>query len=314
MKSFHLITLLFFGLFLGSQDTTDETVAHSPENSKCFSCHGSPTYSYYNDYIERTVTKRMNPYFLIDSVLFYDQNHRTFECTDCHSSDFETFPHDNTLRMEPMPTCLDCHEGYDVTSQFHFEQINNEFLESVHSTKHSEDFTCWMCHNPHTYKINARTNENIRETIIYDNNICLSCHADIDKYNLISKQVNPSVIEKHDWLPNQVAHFGHVRCIECHTQISDDVMVAHLILPKEKAVKKCVECHSQNSRLVETLYKFRAKESRTQFGFLNAITLSNNSYIIGANRNYYLNVISVIIFGGVLFLITVHAILRIVIK
>jgi hypothetical protein len=170
-----------------------------------------------------------------------------------------------------------------------------------------------MCHNPHTYKINARTNENIRETIIYDNNICLSCHADIDKYNLISKQVNPNVIEKHDWLPNQVAHFGHVRCIECHTQISDDVMVAHLILPKEHAVKKCVECHSQNSRLVETLYKFRAKESRSEYGFLNAITLSN-SYIIGANRNYYLNVASVIIFGGVLLLIIIHALLRFSIK
>jgi len=90
-------------------------------------------------------------------------------------------------------------------------------------------------------------------------------------------------------------------------------MVAHHIQPKEDAVKKCVECHSQNSRLVETLYKFRAQEARSQFGFLNATTLSD-SYIIGANRNYYLNVLSGLIFCGVVLLITIHAILRIVIK
>jgi len=212
-----------------------------------------------------------------------------------------------------MPTCLDCHEGDDATADYHFEEIDKEFLESVHSTKHSDDFTCWMCHNPHTYKINARNNQNIKETIVYDNNICLSCHADINKYQLITNKQNPNVIEKHDWLPNQIAHFAHVRCIECHTLATNDILVAHQIQTKDKAVKKCVECHSKNSILMASLYKFRAVESRNKFGFFNSVILSD-TYIIGANRNYYLNIMSGLVFGIVLLIIIIHAILRILIK
>lgn len=314
MKKITLISLLLMMSMLHfAQDNIDEPIKHSKENSKCFSCHGSATYSYFNDVVERKITKRMNPYFLIDSVLYYDQNHKSFDCVDCHSYDFKTFPHDNTLRMDPMPTCLDCHEGDDATSQYNFEAINEEFLESVHSTGHSDDFTCWMCHNPHSYKINARNNVNIKETIVYDNNICLSCHADINKYQLITSKTNPNVIESHDWLPNQIAHFAHVRCIECHTHTSNNAMVAHHIQSKDKAVKKCVECHSANSMLMASLYKFKAEENRRNYGFLNA-TMLGDSYIIGANRNYFLNIASVVIFGFIVVVILIHAILRMLVK
>ena len=299
--------------FLFAQEMTEKNIEHSPENSKCLNCHGGQLYSYYNEVVERSVTKRMNPYFIIDSVLFYDQNHKSFECIDCHSYDYRKFPHDGELRMEEFPTCIDCHGGDEEYEQFHFEEIEKEFHESVHSTKHSDEFTCWMCHNPHTYKINARTNVNISETIVYDNNICLSCHADINKYQLISPKKNPSVIEKHDWLPNQMAHFAHVRCIECHTQTSDNVMIAHHIQAKDKAVKNCVECHSKNSMLMASLYKFKAQETRENYGFLNAAILSD-TYIIGANRNIYLNALSWTVFGLVMLLIFIHVIFRIVTK
>ena len=314
MKKLCLLNLLlFFSIILFSQDQPEEVVEHSPNNSRCFNCHGSPTYSYSNEVQERMVTKRMSPYYIVDSVLYYDQNHKSFECIDCHAYDYKTFPHDNELRMEAMPSCLDCHEGDDATAQYNFEQIYKEFHESVHSTKHSEEFTCWMCHNPHSYKINARSNVSVKETIIYDNNICLSCHADINKYQLISLKDKPSVIDKHDWLPNQVAHFASVRCIECHTHSTDSTLVAHHLQTKDKAVKKCVECHSKNSVLLSSLYKFQAQENRRQYGFFNSATLSD-SYIIGANRNFYLNVLSAIIFGFVILLIFIHAILRIIKK
>ncbi len=314
MKKLFIFNLvLILSILSYAQDTSVDVVEHSEENSKCFFCHGSPTYSYYNDVMERTVTKRMNPYFLIDSVLYYDQNHKSFDCIDCHSYEFKEFPHGNTLRMEPMPQCLDCHEGDDATASYNFEKINDEFLESVHSAKHSEEFTCWMCHNPHSYKINARNNINVKETIIYDNNICLSCHADINKYQLISSNTKPNVINKHDWLPNQLEHFAHVRCIECHAHTSNDVMVAHQIQTKDMAVKKCVKCHSSNSMLMSSLYKFQAQENRKKYGFFNSEILSE-SYMIGANRNLYLNILSAVIFGGILLIILIHAILRIILK
>lgn len=314
MKRFSLITyVIFISMFLSAQEVKEEPVVHSEENSKCFKCHSNHTYSFYNEFQERIVTKRMNPYFLIDSVSYYNQNHNSFECIDCHSYDYKTFPHDNELSLDLMPSCLDCHEGDDATADYNFEEIDKEFLESVHSTKHSEEFTCWMCHNPHSYKINARNNVTIKETIVYDNNICLSCHADINKYQLITSEINPNVIEKHDWLPNQIAHFAHVRCIECHTHATDNILVAHNIQTKDKALKKCVECHSKNSILMASLYKFRSQESRNKFGFFNAAILSD-TYIIGANRNYYLNIMSAVVFGLVFFLIIIHAILRILLK
>ncbi len=286
---------------------------YAEENQQCLKCHGHKTYYYFNDWTERDVKERMNPYFIVDSALYYQSNHNTFKCTDCHSMDYEEFPHSGELRMEEKYTCLDCHGDDEDYAEFHFEKIDEEFHNSVHSTKHSEDFTCWMCHNPHTYKINARTNENILETIHYDNDICLSCHADLNKYQLMSSMANPNIIDKHEWLPNQALHFLNVRCIECHTEVDEDILIAHNVQTKDKAVKRCVECHSQNSLLLASLYKFQAKESRNKLGFVNSAIL-NNSYIIGANRNYYLNVISLIIFGCVLAGIAFHSTLRIIKK
>lgn len=313
-----LFIIMIFGMtcYTGfTQNETDEpeVFEYAAENHQCFKCHGHKTYHYYNENLDRVIKDRMNPYFVIDSVEFYESNHRHFSCTDCHSYEYTNFPHNGELRMEPLPICIDCHGGDPTYEKYHFERIEEEFQKSVHSTKHSEDFTCWMCHNPHTYKITARTNENILQTIQYDNAICLSCHADINKYQLISDLTNPNLIKKHDWLPNQALHFQNVRCIECHAEIKKDILVAHNIQPKEKAVKLCIECHSENSLLLASLYKYQAKERRNELGFFNAAIL-NNSYIIGANRNYFLNVISIAIFGLVLLVIAIHATKRIINK
>lgn len=308
------INLLFYGfLFSASLQEADssQVFEFAEENQLCFNCHGGKFYYYYNDWIEREVRERMNPYFIVDSALFYRSNHKTFRCTDCHSMDYENFPHDGELRMEEKYTCADCHEGDEDYVKYNFEGINEEFQKSVHSTKHSEDFTCWMCHNPHTYEISARIDSDINHIISYDNAICLDCHADIDRYQLIIDAENPSIIDMHDWLPNQALHFQNVRCIECHAEIKDDILVAHKVQEKEKAVKNCVECHSQNSILLASLYKYQAAEERSSLGFFNA-TILNNAYIIGANRNYYLNLFSLIIFGCVIGGIIIHSILRII--
>ena len=298
---------------IGQEEKTDDRVFDYAEyNQQCFKCHGHKTYHYYNETSGKNIRERMNPYFLVDSIEYYNSNHWNFSCTDCHSTEYEKFPHNGELRMDEKPNCIDCHGGDETYASYHFEEIEVEFAESVHSTKHSEDFTCYMCHNPHSYKINAR-NFNVKETIVYDNNICLSCHANIDKYQLISDLQNPNILETHSWLPNQALHFRNVRCIECHTKRNDSIMVAHLIQPKELAVKNCVECHSQNSMLEASLYKFRATESRSKLGFLNP-TLMESSYIIGANRNYYLNVISIFFYGFTLLVILIHLVFRIIKK
>jgi len=310
-----LTVLMTSVFFVGPQNSfSQDSIAereyiYAEDNQLCLNCHSHRTFYYLNEGLGHEVRERMNPYFIIDSAGFYQSNHWNFSCTDCHSMDYRTFPHAGTLRMEVKATCLDCHGGDETYADYHFESIDEEFLKSVHSTKHSQDFTCWMCHNPHSYKINARNNTNIKQTIIYDNNICLSCHADINKYQLISNNINPNVLEKHEWLPNQALHFANVRCIECHAERNDSMLISHNIQTKDKAVKQCVECHSQNSLLMASLYKFQIREKRNKLGFFNASILSE-SYIIGANRNYYLNVVSIVIFGLVFTGVLFHGLLR----
>jgi hypothetical protein len=309
------VGLLFIGIqhTFSQEDTIQREYIYAADNQLCFNCHGGRTYFYLNEGLGREVKERMNPYFIVDSAEFYQSNHWNFSCTDCHSMDYRNFPHAGELRMEVKATCLDCHGGDETYADYHFESIDEEFLKSVHSTKHSEDFTCWMCHNPHSYKINARNTTDVKQTIVYDNNICLSCHADINKYQLISDKDNPNVLEKHEWLPNQALHFTSVRCIECHAEKNDSILVSHNIQTKDKAVKQCVECHSKNSLLMASLYKFQVKETRNKLGFFNAAIL-NESYIIGANRNYYLNVISIVLFGMVFAGVLIHGLLRIIKK
>lgn len=308
---FILICLLFFYPELLAQDQTTSTFEYAEDNQQCLKCHGSTYYNYYNTWIEKMIRERMNPYFIVDSAEYYQANHRNFSCTDCHSSDYSQFPHSGELRMEPKMGCMDCHGGDDDYAKYGFDQIEEEFHNSVHSSKHSEEFTCWMCHNPHSYKISARTNSHLKETIQYDNNICLSCHADISKYQLLTTLENPNILEKHDWLPNQVLHFQSVRCIECHTAINNDILVAHNVQTKDKAVQRCVECHSQNSILSETLYKYQNE------GKLYSEDRDDNMetpQLIGGNRIYVLNLASILIFLMALGGIGIHVILRIFFK
>jgi hypothetical protein len=309
-KSFIILLLLTLNVALAAQDASPGIPVSKDPNYKCLKCHGEKYFSYYNETVGRDVKERMNPYYIIDSGAFYKSNHKSFSCTDCHSSDYaSSFPHPNELRFEPQLTCLDCHGGDDNFAKYNFEKINEEFLASVHSEKHSDQFTCWMCHNPHSYRITARKDENLLATIQYDNEICLSCHSDQSKLGLLSDRHIYDMVNQHEWLPNNRLHFQNVRCIECHARVSDTLMVAHMVQPKDKAVKLCVECHSQNSILMASLYKHIKQETQAKQGFLNAAILSQG-YVIGANRNYFLNYGSLAIFALVILGIAAHAVLR----
>jgi hypothetical protein len=284
-------------------------VKNAKENENCFKCHGQSKYHYENAESKKIVTKRMYSEVIIKREDFYISNHREFKCTDCHSEDYNTFPHPGNLRMEAKANCIDCHGGDEKYAKFEFEKIDTAFMESVHSQKHSEDFTCWMCHNPHTYKINARTTENLKETITYDNLICLNCHGDITRYQLLTDKQRPNLINKHDWLPNQASHFTNVRCIECHARNEDTLIVAHHIVPKNLAVRKCESCHAKNSILYASLYKYQVQENIQKKGLLKGLILSETA-TIGPDQNNNLNLISFIIIGLTLFVITIHAFLR----
>lgn len=259
----------------------------------CLRCHGEPVYTLINSFTDQSQKKMMNPYLIIDSVKFHQGVHRTFNCTDCHDSGYETYPHSADLKMMPMANCLDCHGGDDTYAKYQFERIDEEFIKSIHVQHVGDKFTCSSCHDQHYYQSVARNASTVQEIVDYNNGMCMGCHGSTAKYLLLTDKMQRPLNEIHDWLPNQQLHFDNVRCIECHTQVTDTLMVSHNILAKEQARKNCSECHSANSVLRASLYKYENLQSRSGKGTLNAV-IQNESYIIGANQVPALKILSII--------------------
>jgi hypothetical protein len=246
--------------------------------------------------------------FRIDSAAYYQSSHFSFKCTDCHTPDYETFPHDGELRKEFINTCLDCHGGDEDFAQFKFEEIEEAFNNSVHSPDNLTNFNCYGCHNPHTYKLDYRNTEDLLSTIEKNNQTCMNCHNQESHMRLYSDNEFKDLSVSHEFLPNQQAHYQKVRCLECHGEIGENLMVAHNILPAEESVKNCKECHSKNSLLMASLYRYQSIENRKKFGFYNA-TILNESYVIGASRNQWLNIFTVVVFALSILAIITHAII-----
>ena len=292
------------------------STAQSYENAKhhqCLKCHSNSTYTFLNSVKGLEEKRLMNPYFILDTVAMTNGVHKQFDCTDCHSSEYANYPHNGDLKLEPLNSCLDCHGGDESYAKYQFERIEEEFKKSVHSKVYGDNFSCSKCHSQHTYVATARNSSNVLEIVDYSNKMCLSCHNDMKKYELISGHENPQLVQIHEWLPNQELHFKNVRCIECHTEVLDTLQVSHNILPKTEALRKCVECHSANSRLKASLYKYQNLQKRSENGDANMV-LANESYVIGSHQNPYLKLASIIIFFLALSGIIVHGTFRILKK
>ncbi len=320
-----LILSLITGLFLKSalagiaqeEPSVEKGIENSvfaEENAQCLNCHGKDFFTLTDESSGREKNQNMCEDYKIQSDEFYHSVHWSFSCLDCHAEEYTTFPHAMELRFADYWTCMDCHGYDDNFAKFQFEEIEAEHQKSVHYTTFNGDFSCWNCHDPHSYQLISRSGESIADIVLKSNNICLECHGNEDKFRLLSERDLGDIVPKHDWLPNQGLHFRSVRCIECHSEMNDSILVAHNILPAEKAVKNCVECHSQNSILMGTLYKFKAQESRSENGFVNGLIINNESYVIGANRSTFMNIASLIILGLLLVVIGFHVIMRIIIK
>lgn len=277
-QTFNILLLICFSAISFAQADDNEIF--------CFECHGDDTLTKIDSLTGKEISLFVNPEQYTKSV------HKNLFCTDCHSTEFETIPHPENLEAEEM-NCLDCHIDDEI---FKFEMIQTQLEQSIHFQKMGEDFNCSVCHNQHTFYISARNAGDIKKTIEYGNSLCVNCHQD----------EIPN--EFHNFLPHQKRHLQSVRCIDCHAK-AEQKMVSHFIGAKETALRTCEECHSVNSILLQTLYQFKIEKERNEKGFVNALIL-NNSYVVGATRNYYFNILSLMIFGLTIFFILIHLILR----
>ena len=277
-------------------DSYRKVSEHVDENERCFKCHDQAIDSLKQEVIDKKDTLNLEELQIITREEFYQSNHRSMACIGCHTNED---PESKDPASEPTAdsrTCTDCHLYIKEHQFYQFTAIEEEYLQSIHHQRKTDEFSCWKCHNPHADRIHIRNAENLPEAIAYDNSICLSCHKNANPF------LAPEAIETgetdtiHQWLPEKEKHMGNVRCIDCHTRENENILVAHLVLPKEKSVRKCSECHFSNSLLLTTLYKNRTIGSKSKNGLFNAMVIED-AYIIGGNRSEILNVISLVIFG-----------------
>ncbi len=279
------------------------------ENEQCFRCHETgitPSEGFPEDTIDYLRRHGM----LIDREAFYKSNHRSFACDQCHFDDETDI---RILAREGEFTCLNCH-GFDpANDQYPFAQIAEEYGSSVHATNRSIGFSCWKCHNPHSYRSVNDTNLDLTEAVVYHNAICLDCHSKRIRDSSNSRNGGNKEFQNHDWLPNQTIHLSMVKCIECHTPVDNGIALTHLVLPGEQSEMRCVECHSQEPRLLAILNNFHAKGQRSKKGFYNS-ALSGELSILGTAGTDNLNTISIVIFLLTLFGIVIHIYFRIRVK
>lgn len=275
------------------------------DNQKCLKCHGQVSFTAFSKDSSQHKKMLMCSERRIDSVRFAKATHGKFSCTDCHDEGYTKLPHDGELKFTEMLNCMDCHGGNKKFAKYNFETIESEAKKSVHYAQ-SKEFNCYKCHNPHTFKNTfTQNNSSSKASIDVCNEMCATCHSNPDKLSLLSNKKMKSFAEAHAWLPKSEHHMQNLRCTDCHGSINNNIASMHNIMPASKAVRRCEECHSINSRLTTTLYKFNAKNERKKYGFFNS-AIMNNAYVIGATRNEYFNIISVIIFFGIIILLLGH--------
>lgn len=267
----------------------------------CFRCHSNSAQ------LIEVISENWRAEDLLIAPLEYAQsNHGELSCLDCHAYTWPFFPHQEQVRSQNL-SCLGCHKGQKKFHKFQFTHIENEYALSVHNQKLAGDFSCFSCHDPHSFRIHI--DDEIHHTVEESNQICRRCHLSPSRFADLTKRDLPVLRQSHNWLPSAELHWQHVRCIECHTPHGK--RVSHRILAAKQAERKCEQCHTQNSILVSKLYEHRVKEAKENYGFANAAVF-NDAYIIGMTRNIYLDWLflglSVMVVLGIAF----HGTLRIV--
>ena len=275
-----------------------------PENYNCLRCHGQAVYSSFSLDGTKHMKQPMPQSHVISAMKYQNAIHGSLKCIDCHSEGYSTTPHPADLKFEPLYTCTDCHDGKKKFAKYHLDSIIAGSERSFHEKAMPKTFTCWKCHNPHTYVTAFSEQTNLKSAITVSNSTCLNCHTNPVNYSRVSDKSPKDMLKSHDWLTYPELHLKNIRCVDCHAKLISSTFTPHEILPIGKAVRECTACHSQKSILSNSLL-------RTKKGNDNFLNFSNNksleyAFIMGANRSITLNIISALLFIFALFIIFVH--------
>lgn len=284
---------------------------------QCVSCHSghreSPQYVFNPETGIRSNV-------MIDMPEFRQSDHGDMACVDCHTLGFDDYPHSYPRQRL---ACMACHPGpLEKTpeamdhgfrriiedAEYDFWRIEKEYENSLHFTE-VVNFTCEECHDPHYFKATKRQFSPL-SILENDNAPCIRCHkADALDMHMLSDPADPDLVALHEYVQLPKKHLDKTRCIDCHTDI--DEIVAHDMRKGEDAKQGCMSCHSAGSIMMTRHYRYHDELEGTHLGFHNAV-LMQDSYVMGANRNRYIDYISYAIIGITLFVLGIHGIDRVI--
>lgn len=246
-------------------------------NADCLSCHS-----------EQGLAKPPRPgmdlallaKLLVDHPRFLASDHGKMACKDCHTEAYVPYPHQTNAKAR-IKGCEECHQEPAKT-------ITPDFKASRHFKEHVGKFTCLSCHDSHTMRKAAKL-PSAQLAARQDNAQCRGCHDDDKRYGALkADSKRPEMEAVHAWLPEMALHLDHVRCMDCHTPVSDGTL-AHQVQGKDKAVRRCEACHAEDGELGRRLYKpALIDQPGERDGFANAALL-REIYVIGGNRNRWLD-------------------------
>lgn len=288
---------------------TNAAPIFSNQNEACLKCHGSPTLSVLMNQLGYVKS------YHVDKEAFANSNHAKLECIVCHKGNYGMWPHKNDTVKSL--SCLSCHSSGSIffsdkdeyvenKSELYFNDIQSEFKSGIHYQRLGEKFSCFSCHDPHVFERKRLPNF---DKVSSDNDMCLSCHTQTDKFSNLAERLMPDINKTHQWLPNINLHLASVRCVDCHSSY-DPPNLSHKILSKEQALRNCENCHTKEPKLFDKLYRHTLNEDRKTYGFVNG-SLMSRAYVIGSTRNSTLDMLSLLIFITAFGSIIIHGILRI---
>lgn len=248
-------------------------------NADCLSCHSQQG-------VEHPPRAGMDLKLLstltIDQGHFEHSDHGKMACRDCHGEGYIPYPHKDGAK-KLIKDCVSCHQAPAKT-------IMPEFKASTHFKGHSDRFTCNACHEPHLMRKGTSFHTG-KEAAASDNGSCLACHDDDKRYLALMKpgSKRPDIAAAHNWLPEEALHMQQVRCVDCHSPMADVGSLSHEVQQKDKAVRACEACHDQKTELGGRLYKTRMRDGEAHWGGFDNAPLLQEIYVVGANRNNWLD-------------------------
>ena len=273
---------------------------------QCVSCHSGHRENPQYVFNSRT---GIESNVMIDMPEFREADHGDMLCVDCHTLGFDQYPHGYPRQRL---TCMGCHPGpLEKTpefvklgfqriiedSEYDFWRIEKEYKDSLHFTE-VVNFTCEECHDPHYFK--ATEDQPTPLAILHNDNApCIRCHkADALDQHMLSDPADPDLVALHEYVQLPKAHLDNTRCIDCHSSV--DKIVTHDMLSGKDADQGCMSCHSTGSIMMTRHYRYHDEIEGPDLGFHNAALMQNN-YVMGANRNRYIDYFSYAVIGITIF-------------